>query len=819
MPGTVAMALASRGASSAAEDEGTRYESIRLDAFDWWYRCTFDAEPSTEGEEWWLHLDGLATIADVWLNGELLLRTENMFVAHAADVTVRLRPQNTLLLHFHALDPRLARRRPRPAWRAPMIEHQQLRWFRTTLLGRTPGWSPSIPAVGPWRPVSLERRVTVAVEHADLHTSIEGCDGLINVSLDLRALGSSPVTSVRLRVADASSVVCDTPLELDVPRDHLTMARGIGRIAQVQRWWPHAHGAQPLYDVSAIVTVGESLREIGLGRIGFRELALNTADGAFELRVNGVPVFCRGACWMPLDAASLTGSPADYREALEQVRDAGMNMLRVVGSTVYEVDAFYDLCDELGIFVWQEFMFANMDYPNDPAFHACVDTEIRQALARWQGRPSLTIFCGNSEGEQQAAMWGAPRDKWSHALFSEILPALCREHRADVPYWPSSSSGGAFPHQPDHGTSSYYGVGAYLRPLDDARRSNVRFAAECLAFANVPEASMLDRVFEGGLVRTHTPAWKAGVPRDIGAGWDFEDVRDHYLAKLFDVNPVSLRSTEPDRYLALSRVVSGEVMEAAFSEWRRPGSATRGALVWFLRDLVPGAGWGIIDSDGTPKAAFHYLRRSLSSLTVFFTDEGLNGAYVHIVNERTEAWNGELRVQLFRSGEVEVERGQQGVSVGGRSAVSVAVASLFHSLPDTTYAYRFGPPGHDLAVASLVSEEGRVLREAFHFPAGRPSRQGSDLGLTATAAPAGDGTVSLTLSTRRFAQAVSIEVPGFEADDNYMHLAPGCAREVTLRPRQGTKAFTGGRVLPLNATASTRIDIQTVASAPDTTRR
>ena len=182
----------------------------------------------------------------------------------------------------------------------------------------------------------------------------------------------------------------------------------------------------------------------------------------------------------------------------------------------------------------------------------------------------------------------------------------------EVPYVPSSTHGGAFPHQPSMGVSSYYGVGAYLRPLSDARRSALRFAAEALAFANVPEEPTLLSMAQGQAIRVHHPRWKQRVPRDLGAGWDFDDVRDHYLAQLFDLDPMRLRYADHERYLALSRVASGEVMAAAFSEWRRERSSCRGALVWFLRDLWPGAGWGLIDAQGLPKAAYYYLKRTRS---------------------------------------------------------------------------------------------------------------------------------------------------------------------------------------------------------------
>src|SRR6185437_12849898 len=180
---------------------------------------------------------------------------------------------------------------------------------------------------------------------------------------------------------------------------------------------------------------------------------------------------------------------------------------------------------------------------------------------------------------------------------------------------PSTPWGGDLPFRPDRGVAHYYGVGAYRRPLEDARRAEVKFAAECLAFANLPD---------------EPTEWKAGVPRDVGAGWDFEDVRDHYLRELFALDPVALRSTDPERYLELSRQVSGEVMAEVFGEWRRAGSTCHGGLVLWLPDVRPGAGWGVLDHRGSPKVAYHNLRRVLRPVAVWSTDEGLDGIVAHV---------------------------------------------------------------------------------------------------------------------------------------------------------------------------------------------
>src|SRR5439155_1302085 len=259
------------------------------------------------------------------------------------------------------------------------------------------------------------------------------------------------------------------------------------------------------------------------------------------------------------------------------------------GTMVYESDDFYDLCDELGILVWQDFMFANMDYPEDDvAFVAGVTDEAQQQLARLQARPSLAVLCGNSEGEQQAAMFGASRDRYLAQLFGPV-------------------------------------------------------AAE----------------------------------------------------------PMRLRYGDHERYLALSRVVTGEIMAGVFGEWRTRRSTCGGGLVWFLRDLWPSAGWGVVDAGGAPKAAWYYLRRALQPVAAHISDEGGNGLTVHLGNERPTPLAGALELTLFTSGEVKVASARRDVTLAPRETVEVGAATLFENFIDLSYAYRFRPPSHDLVVATL----------------------------------------------------------------------------------------------------------------------
>jgi beta-mannosidase len=779
VPSTVASAARAVGEWSLDSREsgiGNR-ESIvpsavrRFDADDWWYRTRFVSEPVALGEELWLCFDGLATVADVWLNGQPLLSSSGMFTAHERRIDHLVRSENELLIRFQALDALLAVRRRRPRWRAPMVEHQQLRWFRTTLLGRTPGWSPPAAAVGPWRGVRLERRRGVTIEDVRLNA---GGDGTLDVSCRVTGIGTNDSLGAVLNLErDGQTVRADLSAIGDRGR-----LGGRVLVPDVQRWWPHTHGAAPLYTARVSVRHSRGTTDADLGSVGFRSLSLVTAGDDFAIHVNGTPVFARGACWTPLDPVSLNAAPDAVEQSFAQMVDAGMNMVRVGGTMVYESDAFLDQCDANGVMLWQDFMFANMDYPeDDPEFIETVEIETRRQLARLQGRPCLAILCGNSEVEQQAAMWGAMRERWAPALFHQRLATLARESCPDVPYTPSSTHGGAFPHQGNVGATSYYGVGAYRRPLEDARRAEVRFASECLAFANIPTVRASTAPSALG-AEARYEMWKARVPRDAGAAWDFDDVRDHYLGTLFRVDPAQLRSDDRARYLELGRVATGEVMAAVFSEWRRQRSVTRGGLVWFLRDLWAGAGWGVVDAEGVPKAAWYYLRRAFAPVAMSLSDEGGNGIGVHVANDPPEPLVGELELVLYRNGDVQVARGAQPITVAPHSAIELNAGALFDGFFDLSYAYRFGPPSHEV-IAATVRDATGIRAKAFHFIPGLPNVKEADVGLAGVLCRVGSE-YELLVRAQRFAQSVCVDVDGYSSDDNFFHLAPGEERRLRL---------------------------------------
>ena len=348
------VATTAAGAFSAAPPspdeldwQDTQLPLYGSDDEDHWFRQTFVAS----GDRSTLRFDGLATVCDVYLDGVQTLRSESMFLAHELAVA---EGTHELAICARALKPLLAvPRKPRARWRSRVPRDGGLRWARTTLLGRAPGFAPGPPAVGPWRPVRLLERPELG---ATVRTRLDGGDGVLEVRCD-RTAGALEVT-------------------IGLETHALPAGGGEIRVSGAERWWPHTHGEPHLHHVRIRTDAGELTRAVG-----FRELGRPTdleRDG-LSLQVNGVPVFARGAVWTPVPEPEL-------RSTLVKLRDAGLNLVRVVGTTVYESSAFHDLCDELGLLVWQDLMFANMDYPfSDPGFRELVEAEVRQALAEVGG--------------------------------------------------------------------------------------------------------------------------------------------------------------------------------------------------------------------------------------------------------------------------------------------------------------------------------------------------------------------------------------------------------------------------------------------------
>lgn len=755
---------------------------VDIDGQDWWYRASFSINDVAPEKLSFLCFDGLATLAEVWLNGQLILTTDNMFRAYRIDVSQGLLPTNELTVVFRSGTADLKKKRPRPRWKTNLVNNQQLRWHRTSLLGRIPGWTPPVPPVGPWRPIRLERG-SVIITDVQRHTIMNGADGVVTFRANV--LTSESILSAKLRIGDQ-----EMPIQTSGSQIH-----GELRYPNAPRWWPHTHGVPQLLGCSLIIETPTGQHEFPQERIGFRHLERHDVPG-FALHVNGTPIYCRGACWTASNIFTLSGDETSLRRDLQLARDAGVNMIRIGGTMIYENDAFYRLCDELGILIWQDFMFANMDYPvDDAAFADNIAHEARQQLNRLSQHPCVAVYCGSSEIEQQAAMLGMPRELWRNQWFGETLPALCSEHHPNTTYVPSSPSGGVLPFHTATGITHYYGIGAYLRSMRELRQADVKFTTECVAFANIPEPDVIDEFMAGHVPAAHHPRWKQRVPRDNGSTWDFEDVRDHYLRELYSVDPATLRSYDMPRYLELSRVTSGEMMSRAFAEWRSSHSNNAGGIVYYFKDLWAASGWGIVDHHGFPKAPYYQLKRLWQTRQLTLTDEGLDGLHLHLINETDATVEGFVEVQLLREPHLIIAKHEVTLRLEPRSKHTFSVDEIIGSFRDANYVYRFGPQMHQVVAATWFDASREVLSEGFHIlrnhaPEPQPLAPES---FTAAAEPLANGCYRVRLQADRFLHHVRLSAKGFLPDDNYFHLLPGRQKCVTFAP-------WGNATRPLRAT-------------------
>ncbi len=784
VPGTAASALRDAGLWRWGQDD-----EVILDGSDWWWRIEVPA-----GGKALLELGGLATLADVWLGDLHLLHSESMFVAHRLEVEARSTRQ-TLAVRCAALGPQLAVRRPRPRWRSLLQRSQQLRWFRTSTLGRNGGWTRWAAPVGPWRRVTLTPLDAPTARVEAILPSVSGDVGRVDIELTVIGAGADGDPGT-VRVGEHVATL----------RREGDRATASVEVREVVRWWPHTHGTPTTYPVEATVAG----RVFDLGSIGFKTTTVRDDDGGFTLMVNDVPIFCRGAVWVAPDVVALN-SPRDMlRRSLERVRDAGMNMLRVGGQSVYDDEGFWDLCDELGILVWQDCMIAAFDPPEDGAWLASLAAEMTQVVARAAAHPALAVVCGSSEVHQQAAMLGLPDGGWGSTALDETIPALVEQFAPGTPYVASSPTGGDMPFYPDRGPSHYFGVGAYLRPVSEARLSGVRFASECLALSGPPERRTVDEVFGGSKVAAHAPEWKAAVPRDASASWDFEDVTDHYVTERFGVAPLQVRYADPDHALDLKRAAVADVISEVLAEWRRPSSVCAGGLVLAWQDLAPGAGWGLLDALGRPKSAWFALRRVLAPTAVTITDDGLIGLTVQIHHDRPTPLVATLDLDVYGFTGARVEQAHQAVEIGPHEAVELRAVRLLGCFRDLNDSYRFGPSPYDVVVATLRSGDD-VVAKAVHCCGSKARPRQAELGLQATArrdGAAARGWWVIDVETTQFAQQVVVELEGGEVSDAWFHLEPGGMTTIRAwmpadrRPVGTVRALNGLFEVPVTVEAS-----------------
>ncbi|WP_061001259.1 glycosyl hydrolase 2 galactose-binding domain-containing protein [Mycolicibacterium mucogenicum] len=728
------------------------------DDHDWWYRTTLTTEHATS-----IEFEGLTFPATVFLDGSPVADCESMFLPLRIECDAG---DHELVIRFASLNHWLKTRRPRGRWRSTLVGAPGLRWARTTLIGRAPVYG-NLPApVGIWRPVTA----VTAQTRTDVVTKVDG--NVITVA------GTSGARTIRLTVVDpAGRQIAD-----DTTAPTQRGFRFDVAVPSPLLWWPNGYGPQHVYRVR----LEADGVEVADRPVGFRTLSV-AADG-FRISVNGTAIFCRGVTWSPPDPIRAFADPDQIRDQVRTFAAAGATMVRVVGGLLFEQAEFWEACAEAGLLVWQDAMLATFDPPVEQS--ELIARELISVLQGVSGNPVLAVVSGGSETLQQPEMLGLSHDESVIEVLESVLGAAVAEH-SDAHYVrasPSAPPGTAdLAIRPDTGIAHWFGVGGYLRPIADVRSAGIRFAAESLAFSNPPVSDYVERHFGSAAMAGHHPDWKAGVPRDRGSSWDFEDVRDFYAHEVFGEVLLAVRRTEPERYLQLGRLAVATAMRECFAYWRRADSGCGGALVLSGRDTVAGAGWGLLDSDGAAKPALAVLARTWAPVAVLLSDEGLAGVRIDVYNDTDAELRGELTLTATNSVGVAVDATRP-ITVPPASSTAFVDTELSGQFRDLSQAYQFGPPTAD-AVQARVTFDGRptVYDVLVVNPAGR---QAASL-LTATASPVSEGIWVLELVSEVALRYIEIEISGWRVSDNYFHVAARLPRQIMVTRQSGGESPTG----------------------------
>ncbi|SDD22762.1 glycoside hydrolase family 2 protein [Auraticoccus monumenti] len=626
---------------------------------DWHYRTTLDLTDTT-AERADLVLLGLDTVARVSVDGEPLLETSNMHRTHRVDVSRWRGSSAELTIDFSAPVP-AANRASLELGPRPHTNHHPYNALRKMACSFGWDWGPDTTTSGPWRPVLVETWHTARLAAVRPTPRVDEDDrGVVDVVVEMeRAEGSTEPLTVELVCGDVSHRV-------EVPPGDTGVRTSLDA-GTVRRWWPRGHGEPHLYDLQVRLLSDEVELDATTQRIGFRTITVDTtpdeAGTPFTVVVNGRPVFVRGVNWIPDDAFPHRVDRARYAARLTQAEEAGVNLVRVWGGGIYEDDAFYDECDERGLMVWQDFLFACAAYAEEEPLRGEVVAEVRDNVTRLMPHPSLVLWNGNNEN-----LWGHEDWQWKERLdgrtwgegyYSELLPRLVEQLDPGRPYTPGSpftpdSAGEHHPNDPRHGSVHVWDVWnardwtAYLeyRP---------RFVAE-FGWQAPPTWATLRRSIADDPMTPESP----GMLVHQKAGEGHTKLVRGLVPHLRE--PVAMEAWHWAMQLNQARA-----LRTGIEHFRSLWPHCAGTVWWQLNDCWPVTSWAVVDGDGRRKPSFYALRHAYADriLVLGHEDEQL---VVTAVNDTDEDWAGSLRlVRLEVGGDVLAEEGRE-VAVPARSA-------------------------------------------------------------------------------------------------------------------------------------------------------
>ena len=686
-----------------------------------------------------------------------------MFIPHRIDIRELARPGGNLLtLRFDPVIPHGRALEAQYGQRAAWNGDASRVYLRKAQYHYGWDWGPTLLTAGPWKDIKVQ---AYAARLDEVGTVLTVQDDLCRAALkvDVTVAGTAqPGDTIEVELLAPNGEVAahsvlsgvDVHTTLDVPTPQL--------------WWPRGYGEQPLYTVRVSLKRGGVVLDRVQRRLGARHLRLaqepvaGEAGTSFTFVVNGVPIFAGGANWIPEDLLLNRVTAEQYRERLQQAADGQMVMIRVWGGGIYEADVFYDTCDELGLLVWQDFLFACGMYPAYPAFLESVRAEAEAAVSRLRHHACLALWCGNNEDYQIAESVGASgpggdaRAFDALAIYEHLLPGIVQSMNPEVPYWPGSPSGGRSSSDPTIGDKHTWEVwhGA-MAPHRDYGQYEGRFVSE-FGLQSAPSLHVI-QAFTGPQGRQpHSAEFeshnKAADPQGRSDG---SRRIAAYLADSFQ----PARTFE--EYVYQTRLVQADAMVSAYrafrGRWGQDGArAVSGALVWQLNDTWPAISWAVIDSAGLPKPAYHAIRRELAALAVQARRDG-QGLTLWVVSAAAQPHDLEVCLDVYTLSGDHLRTQLWSVRAGANAVTPLEPTEL----PEDAVAFlRLLNGGEEISRAALWPEP----LKHFDLP---------------------DPLLSATLSGRRLtvkttlpAKGVWVDAAAARPSDNHLDLQPG--ESVTL---------------------------------------
>jgi beta-mannosidase len=752
---------------------------------DWVYTCTFEVEPDAltyAHKE--LVFEGLDTLCRVELNGQELLNADNMHRTWIVDTGEHLQAgKNTLKLTFTS---------PLPFMKARDAQFRLHQWnvFHDDYYGKSYvrkmacafgwDWGLMAPTAGIWRPAFLRLR-HAKIDH--LHIAQSHADGQVTLKLSPKITGKGTLLSIlSLKGQDVSRSVTGHDLKIEEP----------------SLWWPNGMGDQPLYELRTELRDADgTVLDTHSVRLGLRDLKLiqekDEHGTCFRFRVNGRDIFMKGGNWIPCDVFPSRISDETYRHLLQSCADSHMNMIRVWGGGIYEDERFYDLCDELGLLIWQDFMFACSGYPaNDPDFMANVKEEAKGNVRRIHHRACLALWCGNNELEQ--GLVDFTREEWESGkpmpaedykqLFDVLLADVVEAEDGITPYWPSSGhtpgEGRPNSHDDTIGDAHSWSVWFGGEPIEAQRNWKFRFMSE-FGFQSFPEPRTVESFTlpeERNLVN-----WVMDYHQRSGPG---NMTIFKYILDWFPV-PQGFENT-----LWMTQMIQALCVQVAAEHARRIQGRMDGLLYWQINDLWPGATWSSIDAYGRWKALQYFSRRFFAPVMVNLLENHADSSMtIHASNHRPDPFTGTLRWQVMTcAGEI-LEEGTQPVDIPSQTSRELEVldctahrtkgGDAFLPLEIRNHHAIPKQGDRDLLIWAFLEEDGQEISSNLGFFAKPKYWQLEEPGIRHRITQDDEG-IRIELTAEACAPWTRLTLSESDAvfSDNFLHLIPGHPRKIHL---------------------------------------